>query len=71
METLASKKLGNVEAEVVSYVDYRKLKKPKVEDASKPGQVLGENMDGRKEVSMDQARYSSFDHLFLHAIFQV
>ena len=62
VETLASKKLGSkVEAEVVSYVDYRKLKKPKKEDASKADQVLGENMDGRKEVSMDQARYSSVE----------
>ena len=58
VETLASKKLGKVEAEIVSYVDYRKLKKPKVEGASKPNQVsAGENMGSRKEVSMDQARY--------------
>merc|ERR1719489_137922 len=61
VETLASKTLGSkVEAEVVSYVDYRKLKKPKVEDANKPDQVLGENMGGRKEVSMDQARFDVF-----------
>ena len=61
VETLASKKLGNMEAEVVSYVDYRKLKKPKVEDTNRPDLVSVENTGGRKEVSMDQARYSSFD----------
>merc|ERR550517_559376 len=60
VETLASKKLGNVEAEVVSYVDYRKLKKSKVEDTGKPDQVSVENMGGRKEVSMDQARFDVF-----------
>ena len=58
VETLASKKLGKVEAEIVSYVDYRKLKKPKVEGAIKSDKVsAGENMESRKEVSMDQARY--------------
>merc|ERR1711934_1264385 len=61
VETLASKKLGKVEAEIVSYVDYRKLKKSKNEGASKPDQVsAGENLGTRKEVSMDQARSDVF-----------
>ena len=56
VETLASKKLGKVEPEIVSYIDYRKLKKPKSENASKPDQASVESLGSRKEVSMDQAR---------------
>ena len=63
VETLASKKLGKVEAEIISYVDYRKLKTAKEEDPSKPCQLSDENMGGKKEISMDQARYSSFNEI--------
>lgn len=59
VQTLASRKLGAPQVEVVHYIDYRRLKpgaKPVKEEQKE--QVGVE--DGRKEVTMDQARFDVF-----------
>jgi len=60
IQTLASRKLGDPQVEVVHYTDYRRLKpgaKPVKEEQKE--HVEAEE-DRRKEVTMDQARFDVF-----------
>ena len=56
VETLASKKLGLVQPEIVSYVDYRKLKKPKVEVSTNSQKTVAADGGSQVEMTMDKAR---------------
>ena len=61
VETLASKKLGLVQPEIVSYVDYyRKLKKPKVEVSTNSQKTVAGDGGSQVEMTMDKARLPMF-----------